>query len=105
MTIREGMNQAMKNNAVADNTPSEPPAGSQGGTEGIVNLGEPEFVRRFTAEMIALVGPTYFDEGDPEPQSTADYGSEVGPAYYAEPWQREEGPEECARADYSYWGG
>jgi hypothetical protein len=63
-----------------------------------------EFVARFTAELVSLVGPTYFEEGDPEPRPTADYAAMVAPTYYDDADQRVDGPEECARSDHSYWG-
>lgn len=62
-----------------------------------------EFVRRFTDELVRIVGPTYRVEDDPEPERTADYAAQVAPTYYDEPDQRCDGPEECARTDYSYW--
>jgi hypothetical protein len=57
------------------------------------------FCARFKAEMLRIAGPT-FDDGS----SIADYADDAAPTYFDEPWQREDGPEECARADISYWG-
>ena len=58
-----------------------------------------EFVARFKAEMLRCAGET-FDDGS----SIAEYADETGPTYWDDPAQRAEGPEECARADMSYWG-
>lgn len=58
-----------------------------------------DFCARFKARMLAVAGPT-FDDGT----SIADYADETGPAYFDEPDQRVEGPEECADSDMSYWG-
>ena len=61
-------------------------------------LTKQEFVQRFKARML-LFAQT-FDDGS----SVAEYADEVGPTYWAEPDYRDEGPEECAEADMSYWG-
>jgi len=61
-------------------------------------VGEAEFCARFKARMLKRAGPT-FDDGD----SIADYADETAPSYFAEPYQREEGPEACADSDMSYW--
>jgi hypothetical protein len=58
-----------------------------------------EFCRRFKARMIERAGET-FDDGS----SIADYADQAAPTYYDDKSQREEGPEECADADMSYWG-
>lgn len=57
-----------------------------------------EFVRRFTARMIARVGPTDAD-GDP----VEDYAVTVAETYWEDAEQRADGPEECADCDISYW--
>jgi hypothetical protein len=57
-----------------------------------------EFCVRFKAEMLRVAGPT-FDDGE----SIGDYADEAAPAYFDQDWQREEGPEECARTDIAYW--
>lgn len=74
----------------------------KGGSE----ITEEEFCARFKTKLLAIVGPVYFQDGDDgqrEECSTASYADEVAPTYWAEPCQREEGPEECAIADHSYW--
>lgn len=71
-------------------------------TNDFMNMPKDEFVQRFTAELLRIVGPTYGDE-DGAPYSTDEYGGEVGPTYWDDPDQRADGPEECARTDYSYW--
>jgi hypothetical protein len=68
-----------------------------------------EFCTRFKARMIAIVGPSYsqLDEDGrtaEEGLSTAAYADETASTYWDDPAQREEGPEACAEADYSYWG-
>lgn len=59
---------------------------------------EDEFCTRFAAEMMKAEG--FFDGTREE---LAAYAAEVAPTYWSEPDQREEGPEDCARADISYW--
>lgn len=68
-----------------------------------MSLTKEEFVARFTARLVELVGPTYRDEDDIEVLSTAEYAEETAPTYFDEADQREERPEACAEADYSYW--
>ena len=63
------------------------------------NMTKEEFCARFKARMIAVAGEK-LDDGT----IVADYADEVALTYYDEPHQREEGPEECADADMSYWG-
>lgn len=69
-----------------------------------------EFIARFKAEMIRIVGPTYVQSecddsfSDETVESTSDYADETAPTYWDEPDHRADGPEECARSDYSYWG-
>jgi hypothetical protein len=69
-----------------------------------LSMTKTEFLRRFTAKLVSLVGPTYFEEDDPEPHSTIEYAEEVAPSYYEDTAQRAEGPEQCAQDDYSCWG-
>lgn len=68
---------------------------------------EEEFNRRFADELVRIVGPTYQQELDTlneyEDADTRQYALDVAPTYFAEPDQREEGPEECARNDFAYW--
>lgn len=63
-------------------------------------LTEASFVERFTLHCLKQCGFTHFDDGT----SVAEYCEEVAPSYYAHPFQRETGPEECAESDMSYWG-
>ncbi len=63
-------------------------------------LTEAAFVERFKAYCLKTCGFTYFDDGD----SVAEYCDKVAPSYWADPFQREDGPESCAEADMSYWG-
>jgi hypothetical protein len=58
-----------------------------------------EFCARFKARMITRAGET-FEDGD----SVAEYADMVAPSYFDDPMMRDEGPEECADADISYWG-
>lgn len=60
-----------------------------------------EFCERFVRHMILNAGFLQFDDGS----LVADYAKEVAPTYYEQEWQRDEGPEACAEADISYWGG
>ncbi len=58
-----------------------------------------EFARRFTAELNSLAGMP-----PPEEQEAANnYAQQAGEAAWDEAGQRADGPEECARTDYSYW--
>lgn len=57
-----------------------------------------EFCERFVAEMM-----TYADVYDGSAVELLAYADEVAPTYWEERDQRSEGPEECARADVSYW--
>lgn len=59
-----------------------------------------EFCERFKAEMLRISGPT-FSDGD----SVAEYADDAAPTYWDEPALRDDGPEECARTDISYWEG
>lgn len=62
-------------------------------------ISKEEFCQRFKARMLACAGKK-FDDGT----SIAEYADETAPSYYDDPMQREDGPEECADADISYWG-
>lgn len=57
-----------------------------------------EFTERFVKEMIRLGGETFADGS-----SVAEYARETAPLYFAEDYQREEGPEACAEADIDCW--
>lgn len=58
-----------------------------------------QFCERFKARMIARTGET-FDDGS----SIAEYAAEAAPSYWEDDgWLRDQGPEECADADMSYW--
>jgi hypothetical protein len=58
-----------------------------------------EFCQRFKERMHERAG-TYFDDGG----SIAEYAVEVAPSYWDDEVMREDGPEDCADADMSYWG-
>jgi hypothetical protein len=75
----------------------KPPGLNMGDAEGL--LACPEFCARFKARMLARVGDTFEDGG-----SIAEYADMAALAYFDDPKQRDEGPEECADADISYWG-
>ena len=60
---------------------------------------EAEFTRRFTARCLAMCGFDAFDDG----QSVADYCADVAPSYWSDAHYRDDGPEECADSDMSYW--
>jgi len=61
-------------------------------------LTKEQFIERFVTEMVSYCKT--FDDGEPvEP-----YARDVALTYWDDPGQRAEGPEECARADISYWG-
>lgn len=66
----------------------------------IEQLTETAFVRRFTQHYLNVCGFSHFADG----QSVAEYCAEVAPSYFADPFQRETGPEECADADMNYLG-
>ncbi|GLS46743.1 hypothetical protein [Methylobacterium brachythecii] len=53
------------------------------------------------AHTIKRAGFTQFDDG----LSAEAYAKETAPTYFDDPYQRADGPEECAEADISYWGG
>lgn len=57
-----------------------------------------EFIERFVKHMVAEAGET-FRNGE----SIREYAEMTAPTYFDDPYQREEGPEECADADMSYW--
>ncbi|MGY3527310.1 hypothetical protein [Bradyrhizobium sp. USDA 4452] len=57
-----------------------------------------EFCARFKARMLETIGEK-FDDGS----SVAEYADETAPSYWEDANQRNEGPEECADADMSYW--
>lgn len=59
---------------------------------------EAQFIERFVKELIRLGGATFSDGS-----SVEDYARETAPLYWAEEWQREDGPEVCADADYDCW--
>jgi hypothetical protein len=63
-------------------------------------LTKEEFCRRFVDCMIRRAGFEHFDDG----MSVREYAEMAAPAYWDEPQQREEGPEDCAAADMDYWG-
>lgn len=64
----------------------------------MASLTKEEFCSRFVAEM--MLDLQMFDGTEAE---LREYAEETAPTYYDEPSQRAEGPEECARADVSYW--
>lgn len=68
--------------------------------EDFATLSEHSFVARFTERCLKTCGFTHFDDGT----SVQDYCEKVAPSYWADPFQREIGPEECADEDMSYWG-
>lgn len=58
-----------------------------------------QFIQRFEAELTRLAGMP-----PPEDQEAASrYARQAAEAAWDDPRQRDEGPEECAAADYSYW--
>lgn len=59
-----------------------------------------QFVERFKAHMVANAGFEKFDDG----MAVADYAAEIAESYYEDIDQRQDGPEECADSDISYWG-
>ena len=63
-------------------------------------MNKEEFCARFVAEMKRAAGFEAFTDGT----TVEDYAKATAPSYYDEPDQRADGPEECARADVSYWG-
>lgn len=65
-----------------------------------MSIGKEEFVQRFTARCLALCGFTEFNDGT----LVVNYCRDVAPSYYQDPLYREDGPEECADSDMSYWG-
>lgn len=62
------------------------------------NLTEAEFCARFVAEMMTYA-PVYTGPAE----DLRAYAEEIAPVYYAEEWQRANGPEECAASDVGYW--
>lgn len=62
-------------------------------------LTKEEWCERFVARMLKCAGPK-FDDGT----SIEEYGREVAPSYWEDEDLREEGPDECADEDMSYWG-
>lgn len=64
------------------------------------DLTEAVFVERFKAYCLRMCGFTHFDDG----VSVAEYCDDVAPSYWADPFQRDCGPESCAESDMDYWG-
>lgn len=58
-----------------------------------------EFIRRFVDHMIKQAGET-----DEDGNSLRAYATEAATACWEDPAYRDDGPEECADADMSYWG-
>jgi hypothetical protein len=63
------------------------------------SLTKEEFIERFVNRMVSRAGTT-FDDGEP----IEDYARQAAPSYFENEYQREDGPEECADSDMSYWG-
>lgn len=61
-------------------------------------LTEAEFRDRFVERMLARTGGV-----DGNGDSVIDYAKEAALGYWEDDDMREEGPEECADADLSYW--
>lgn len=59
-----------------------------------------QFVSRYISYMTGAAWFTHFDDGMP----VETYAAEAAEAAWDEPHQRDDGPEECARAEMSYWG-
>ena len=57
-----------------------------------------EFCEQFVAAMM-----TYASVFEGTREALLTYAEAVAPTYWAEPDQREEGPETCAHNDVSYW--
>ena len=57
-----------------------------------------EFCQRFVEHMMKVL--PRFDGTEAE---LREYAEETAPTSYDEPWQRADGPEECAMSDISYW--
>lgn len=57
-----------------------------------------EFCARFKARMLARAGATFADGG-----AIAEYADETGPTYFDDEDLRDDGPEDCADTDISYW--
>lgn len=67
-------------------------------TEALRQAEKSQFCARFKIELLRIAGPAFADG-----ESVAEYADEAAPSYFDEPWQRDEGPEECARADFAEW--
>lgn len=63
-----------------------------------------EFCARFKAHMVARMGTKFDDTEDGPGGSIEAYADEVAKEYWTDPEQRQDGPEECADSDISYWG-
>ena len=59
---------------------------------------EAEFIERFADRVVEIAG-THFDDGE----SIEIYARMVAPTYWADPDMRDDGPEECAESELSYW--
>jgi hypothetical protein len=62
-----------------------------------LSIDRDEFLARFKARLIRLVG------GKTDEDVSA-YADDIGPTYWDNHDQRQDGPEECAAADASEWG-
>jgi len=64
----------------------------------LIPMSKEEFCTRFVAEMMTAA-PIY----DGTEDDLRSYAEQVAPACWSDEWQREYGPEECARSDIGYW--
>lgn len=64
------------------------------------DLTQEEFISRFVRYCVENCGFTHFTDGQP----VEEYSGDIALTYWAEPWQREDGPEACAESEMSYWG-
>jgi hypothetical protein len=64
------------------------------------NDGREKWCQQFVEHMCRRAPFPDFDDGT----SVREYAEQAAPTYWEDPDQREDGPEECADADISYWG-
>lgn len=62
-------------------------------------LTKAEFCQRFVAHILKTAGRETFDCGS----SIREYAEETAPYYFEDELQSGAGPEDCAKADMSYW--
>jgi len=62
-----------------------------------------EFIERFVARMLKASNAACPDGKFTDGSSIEEYARQTAPTYWDDEGQRDDGPEDCADADISYW--